>query len=159
MSEPQEQTEAQKRLNPKQELFCQLYATRTEFFGNGVQSYVEAYEPDQHKPNWYNTARAVASEMLSNPNILARINELLDLTLNDAHVDKQLAIVVTQNADYNAKVKAIEQFNKLRGRITDKLDITSKGKRVGGPITPEAEAAFDNIFNKNGVTEQDTPTN
>jgi hypothetical protein len=32
------------KLNPKQELFCELYATDREFFGNGVQSSIEAYD-------------------------------------------------------------------------------------------------------------------
>ena len=153
----QEQTEAQRKLNPKQESFCQLYATNTEFFGNGVQSYIEVYNPDQTKKNWYDNARSNASQLLTNTNVLARINELIDITLNDAHVDKQLALVVTQNADFGAKVKAIGEYNKVKGRITQKLDVTSKGKRIGGEITPDAEATFDRIFN--GTSEQDTPAN
>jgi hypothetical protein len=32
------------KLNPKQEQFCQLYASDREFFGNGVESYIEVYE-------------------------------------------------------------------------------------------------------------------
>lgn len=159
MSETAEQpTEVQKKLKPKQEEFCRMYATHTEFFGNGVQSYIEVYNPDTSKQNWYDTARSVASEMLTNPNILSRINELLDLTLNDAHVDKQLALVITQNADYRSKVQAIDQYNKVRGRIISKLDLTSKGKQVG-VVTPETEAVFDRIFNKKAkdVPEQVPP--
>ncbi len=118
------------KLNPKQEKFCQLYATEKEFFGNGTQSYIEAYDPDQSKPNWYKTARSRASELLTSPNVLARINELLDLTLNDQHVDKQLALVITQNADYSSKVAAIREYNKLKQRITEKVDHTSGGKPI-----------------------------
>jgi hypothetical protein len=152
----EEQTEVQKKLNPKQEMFCQLYATDREFFGNGVESYMEAYDPDRTEKGWYDTARANASRLLTDANILTRINELLDVTLNDAVVDKQLALVVIQNADYRSKVQAIDQYNKLKSRITSKLDITSKGKQVGG-ITPEAEAIFKNIFKD--APNQDTPTN
>ena|SRR5215203_294398 len=39
------------KLNPKQESFCKLYATDREFFGNGVESYIEVYNPDRSKPN------------------------------------------------------------------------------------------------------------
>ncbi len=118
------------KLNLKQEKFCQLYATDMEFFGNGTQSYIEAYEPDQSKPNWYRTARSRASELLTSPNVLARINELLDLTLNDQHVDKQLALVITQNADLSSKVAAIREYNKLKQRIVEKIDHTSGGKPI-----------------------------
>ena len=116
-------------LNPKQEYFCELFASNREFFGNGVQSYIESYQPDQTKKGWYNVARSRASELLTSPNILNRINELLDLgPLNNEFVDKQLGFVITQNADFPSKVAAIREFNKLKKRITEKLDLTSGGK-------------------------------
>ena len=60
----------EKNLNPKQELFCQLYATEREFFGNGVDSYVEAYDVDLSKKNAYKSAAASASRLLKNVNII-----------------------------------------------------------------------------------------
>ena len=119
---------AERKLNPKQEKFCQLYASDREFFGNGVQSYIEAYEPQQIKPNWYATARTDASKLLTNSNVLARINELLDITFNDQHVDKQLALVVTQNADFSSKVAAIREYNRLKSRVEEGLKLPKKGK-------------------------------
>lgn len=116
------------KLNLKQELFCQLYATNRTFFGNGVQSYIEAYEPDQNKQGWYAVARTRAYYLLTNIDILDRINELLELEpLNNTTVDKQLSFVINQSADMNAKVAAIREHNKLKQRITDKMDITTKG--------------------------------
>jgi hypothetical protein len=103
----------------RQEKFCQLYVS-AEFFGNGVQSYVEAYQFDQSKPNWYKTAAAAASRLLTNVKVCARINELLDETgLNDAFVDKQLLFLITQHDDFSSKIQAIREFNKLKGRITE----------------------------------------
>ena len=138
------------KLNPKQELFCQLYATEREFFGNGTQSYIEAYDPDQSKPNWYRTARSRASELLTNPNVLARINKLLDVTLNDQHVDKQLALVITQNADYSSKVAAIREYNKLKQRIIEKVDHTSGGKPI--PILASMNVPTHNSDQENSPT-------
>lgn len=115
------------KLNPKQELFCKLFASDREFFGNGVQSYIEAYNPDTSKPNWYKTARSCASELLTKPNILKRIDELFEARgLNDQFVDKQLEKLIIQDADYSNKVKAIQEYNKLRQRITNKIDLTYK---------------------------------
>lgn len=120
-------------LLPKQELFCQLYATHQEFFGNGVQSYIEAYEPDTTKPNWYKTACSAASRLLSNVKVIERINAILEETgLNDAAVDKQMAFLITQHADFTNKLGAIKEYNKVKGRIIDKKDITSKGDKVVG---------------------------
>lgn len=125
------------KLTPKQSLFAELYVSK-EFFGNGVQTYIEVYNPDQSKPNWYNTARATSSEILTNPNVCARINELLESEgLNDEFVDKQLLFLITQHDDKVAKLNALREYNKLKARITDKseqtivADVTSNGETVG----------------------------
>jgi len=130
------------KLNPLQREFCKLFATDREFFGNGVQAYAEAYDIDLSTKGAYQSAKAAASRLLTNVNLLAYINKLLDLSLNEAHVDKQLAFLITQDADFGAKLGAIREFNALRKRITkkfegtmnitnsllDMVDGTSKGK-------------------------------
>lgn len=109
---------AKEKLNPKQRLFSELYATDREFFGNGVQSYIEAYNV---KPTQYNTAKVNAAKLLTNANILAYINELLELRLNDVQADKQLSFLITQNAELNVKLGAIKEYNILKQRITKKI--------------------------------------
>ena len=109
-----------KNLTAKQEYFAQLYASDREFFGNGVESYIEAYDFDMTKKNAYNVAASAASRLLRNVSVLARINEIMELgNLNDEFVDKQLAFVITQNADFGAKIQGIREYNKLKRRITD----------------------------------------
>lgn len=123
MSDPQE------KLNPKQEQFCQLYATDREFFGNGVETYLEVYDIDKSKPNWYRSACAAASRLLSNVKVVNRIAELIEESgLNDVFVDKQLKFIITQHADFKSKLGAIHEYNSLKQRITKKLDVTSGGK-------------------------------
>jgi hypothetical protein len=39
--------EPTQKLTLKQQVFCTLYSSDREFFGNGVQSYVEAYQVDK----------------------------------------------------------------------------------------------------------------
>jgi len=113
-----------KKLNPKQEKFCQLYATEAEFFGNGVQAYIEAYEPSQSSRNWYASAQASASRLLSKVIICERINQLLEEAgLNDQNVDKQLLFLINQHADFKSKTAAIREYNKLKSRIKDKTEI------------------------------------
>lgn len=109
-------------LNPKQEKFCQLYATDKEFFGNGVESYVEVYDVDQSKPNWYKSACSSASRLLSNVKVCERINTLLEEGgLNDQFVDKQLVFLITQHADFGSKMAAIREYNQLKSRITKNI--------------------------------------
>ncbi len=127
------------KLNPKQELFCQLYATHQEFFGNGVQSYIEAYDPDTSKPNWYKTACSSASQILRNIKVIDRINEIMVETgMNDAFIDQQLTFLITQHSDFTTKLGAIREYNKLKQRIIEKKDITTDGK----PITISFDPAF-----------------
>src|SRR3990167_982426 len=101
--------------------FAKLYATDAEFFGNGVQSYIEIYEPNKNKPNWYKSVCSSASRLLSSVKVVERINELLAETgFNEAFIDKQLSFLITQHADFPTKLGAIKEFNKLKGRITEK---------------------------------------
>lgn len=113
-----------KRLGPKQELFCRLYAEPGEYFGNGTQAYIEAYAVDLTKKGAHAVARAGAYENLSKPHILARVRELLELgPLNEETVDRELAFVILQSADMQAKVGAIREYNQLKARIIKKLDV------------------------------------
>ena len=113
-----------RELNPKQKLFCELFASDREFFGNGVQSYIEAYDIDTSKKGAYNAAKNSAYDLLTKPDILKYIDELFESRgLNDAFVDKQLEKLITQDADFSAKTKAIAEYNKLRGRITAKSEV------------------------------------
>ena len=99
-------------------------------FGDGTESYIEAYNIDTNRPNGRKIAQIDASKLLLQPTILHRINFLLESNLgfNDQHVDKQLAFLITQSADLKAKLAAIREYNALRGRIRHKLelDVTSK---------------------------------
>lgn len=118
-------------LNPQQERFCQLYATDVEFFGNGVETYIEVYDIDKSKGNWYKSACSSASRLLSNVKVCERINGLLEAGgLNDMFVDKQLGFLITQHSDFSNKLGAIREYNKLKQRIIDKTDITSGGEKI-----------------------------
>lgn len=120
-SEPEE-------LNDKQALFCKLYVSK-EFFGNGTLSYCEAYGFDPEDLKEYNTARHCASHLLAKSNISQHINNLLDEAgLNDQFVDKRLLFLMAQNEDKGTALGAIKEYNKLKQRITDKIDMKVTGE-------------------------------
>ncbi len=112
------------KLNPLQRKFGKLYASEREFFGKGVQAYAKAYGIDLSTRGAYQSAKTCAWRLLTNVDLLAYINELLEVGLNQAHVDKQLAFLITQNADFGAKLGAIREFNALRQRVTKKFEGT-----------------------------------
>ena len=120
-------TKTAKNLNPKQKKFCELYTSDRELFGNGVYSYAEAYGIDMNKKGGYHSAGVCAHRLLKNVKILSYINKLLDSTLNDQFIDKQMAFLVTQNADFGSKLGAIREYNKLKQRITERIDQTIRG--------------------------------
>lgn len=126
--EEEDQNNVGETLNPKQELFCELYTSQQEFFGNWVQSYLEVFNIDRGKSNWYKTACVNASRLLSNAKVYNRINELLEEQgLNDQFVDKQLLFLISQQDDKTNKLSAIKEYNKLKARITEKLDVSGDG--------------------------------
>lgn len=133
-------------LNPKQELFCKLFASDREFFGNGVMAYAEAYDIDLKKH--YNTAKVNASQLLTKTNILNRINEIFESRgLNDQFVDKQLEKLITQDADFKTKVSAIKEYNQLKKRISNKVELTGKdGEDINMSITYMPEQLPDDFF-------------
>lgn len=118
-------------INLQMEMFCQYYTSPTEFFGNGVQSYAAAYNIDLTQPGAYKSCLASASNALTNRNILRRIDSLLqEGGLTDQFVDKQLLFLITQNADFNPKLGAIREYNKMKQRVVDKVEHT-----IAEPIT------------------------
>ena len=132
-------TKSGHKLTPQQELFCQLYASDREFFGNGVQSYIEAYGVDTSKPGWYNVAKSGASTNLTKAYILERIEEIFEAHgLNDQFVDKQLEKLIIQDADFSAKMKAIAEYNKIKGRIIERRDVTNRNIELES-ILPKKE--------------------
>lgn len=119
--------ELAKVLTEKQKRFCDLYVSE-EFFGNGVRSYAEAYGYDLEDAKQYNICKASAYENLTKPYIAEYINAKLDEAgLNDTFVDKQLLFTITQHADLSAKMQAIREYNKIKGRIIDKTEIGKPG--------------------------------
>lgn len=113
-------------LNPRQELFCQLYIGDRECFGNATKAYAKAYDIEDND----STLRASASIEMRFPYIKKRISELLEEYINDTVVDIELASVIKQNKELSSKVAAIREYNKLKQRIVEKTDITSGGKPI-----------------------------
>jgi hypothetical protein len=106
------------QLNEKQEAFCQLYISDKEFFGNWVQAYIEVYKPDESKPNWYKSACASSSRLLSNAKVSKRLSELLQKEwLNEWYIEKQLLFLITQFSDFSTKLSAIKHFDNLNARL------------------------------------------
>ncbi|MBP7118467.1 hypothetical protein KBA63_00105 [Candidatus Woesebacteria bacterium] len=106
-------TKSGKILSEQEELFCNLYVARYD----RIEAVVESYNVDKSKPNWRYTASNIAYENLLRPYINERIRELLDeFHLNDENVDMELATIIQQNAEISSKNKAIDTYNRLRGR-------------------------------------------
>lgn len=153
-SKPNLQKEAEpEELNIKRELFCRYYTQNEELFGNATLSYAEAYgykldelsreavyeqvfneetgeyqdgdliEPSDHDKA-YHVCSVEANRLLRNPDIQKRMTALLNELLADEVVDSQLAKVIMQDGDLPPKIRAIAEYNKLRGRIIDHSKVT-----------------------------------
>lgn len=127
----------ERRLTLKQQLFCLAYL---EEKGNGVEAVIKAgYEvryrdnKGEYIPFAYNRklAAVMAYEMLKLPHITSYITlKLEEYGFTDTNVDKQHLFLINQYADLKTKKSAIDSYNKLKGRITDKMDLTSKGQKI-----------------------------
>jgi hypothetical protein len=133
-------------LNPQQELFCQYYTKNSETFSNGVFSYAAAYginledlseespgnDPETKKPIQspfkvqYHICGACSAKLLKKAKIQDRINQLMNEMLTEEMADAELAWVLRQRKDIPSKVAGLREFNKLKGRIVERKELTGK---------------------------------
>lgn len=140
--------ERENDLKIKREAFCQYYTKNQQMFGNATHSYAAAFgyeldemsrEPEyegkgkkkKELPSEYDLACNVCAvegnRLLRNPQVQERVTALLNELLRDDIVDSQLAKIITQDDDLQSKVRAINEYNKVRGRIIDKTrDVTER---------------------------------
>jgi len=116
------------KLTLKQKIFGEFYI---KYRGNGVQAARAAgYAGDE------NVLGVAANENLRKPKVLDYIKFLLKKEgLTDESVDKDLLIVIRQDADLGAKMRGISEYNRIRGRYSpDKVKgevlVIEKGWRV-----------------------------
>ena len=129
-------------LNNQQKSFCEEYVKNGL---NGTQAYLKAYNNDNLTEE---SARASASRLLTNVNVLSYIKELQD-ELRKANImsaeermewlsgvvkdinkegvyiktsDGEDVLAGSKNADLNTKIKAIDTLNKMSGEYRTILD-------------------------------------
>ena len=105
-------------LTLKQELFCKIYASDEEYFGNGTKSYLKAFGKygRNGRERSLNCIGTLSFALLQNTKILKRIRELQDIYMNEIVADKELSFIMLQRNELNPKIKAITEYNKLHGR-------------------------------------------
>lgn len=148
------------KLTIKELLFCYYYTQNETTRGNATWSYGRAFEYDldnlsheciRDEETWdkekgvavlgdiledseYDKAINICAvegyKLLRNPKVQEKNTDLLNELLTDRIVDGELAKVIMQDHERPAKVAAIREFNKLKQRIVDKSDITSKGDKI-----------------------------
>lgn len=135
------------KLNINHERFCRLYTKNSALFGNATQCYAQAYgydleslstkgkysQPDENGlrekiedspyEKSYNVCSVEGKRLLSYPKINEYINKLLNELMTDENADAELAWVMQQREDLSPKVQALREYNKIKGRITDKVKL------------------------------------
>lgn len=143
-------------LTPQQEKFCRCYTQNQELFGNATLSYAEGYGfdldnaprndaiydtstkeklEDSTYDKMYNTCSVGGSRLLRNDKIDKRVRELLNEMLLDEVIDAQLVSIILKGAKDADRISGIREYNKLKQRVTDKLDLTTLGEKIN--ISPE----------------------
>jgi len=131
-------------LSPNERHFCELFASDREFFGNGTQSYIEAFDVNLKIPGAYDMASARAYQLLRSLQILAYIDHLMELgELNDTFVDKQHAMLIVQSGDLKTKMQAIKHYDIKKGRIIKRIKL-NQTKHIH--VTTEEQELIDDIF-------------
>lgn len=130
----------------KQEIFCQSWV---DTIGNGTQSALIAFDiankelldiEDKNRTEEqrllanlaYKTASVMSNDYLRKASVINRIDEILEERGFVDSIVKQEHFKLIKNADENTKMRAIDSYYKLKGKITDKIDHTTNGEKIGG---------------------------
>lgn len=143
-------------LTLREERFCYFYVRNEETRGNGTQAYAVAYEVNLEKlsdeipmdkggkaigrsprSKAENVCAVEAVRMLRKPKISDLCSKLWNGMLKNEVVDGELAKVILQDDKLEAKVAGIREYNRLRKRITEKIEV----KRPLEHLTDEELAA------------------
>lgn len=115
------------KINVKCRLFCRLYATSGECFGNGALSYSVAYNRTNKTAKQIASNSQMASMLLKNLEVYSLCEKFLAETMDDAIADKELSRVILQSHDLKAKVAAIRAYNDVRGRNQTRVKVGFEG--------------------------------
>ena len=113
----------------KIEEFAKVYVSK-ENAGDPVAAYLQAYDLPQSKAK---NIKSKAYHLLREPRVMEKVENLWQeqieiLGLTDHAVDMQLAALIHQCGDFRLKLDAIKEYNRLRQRVIDKLDVTTNGQ-------------------------------
>lgn len=117
-------------LNKKQLDFVNLYTSPDPyFFGVASRCYAKAYGLEL--PKFKNACDTGGHALLKKEHIYKAIRRRITKEgFNDENADKQLTFLISQHADFKAKLGAIKEYNALKGR-TNK----AAGLQVNGNIS------------------------
>jgi hypothetical protein len=161
---------AKKLLTPQQESFCRYYVENSETRGNATESYGYAYDykldelPDDDgiyqgvgklrkciqkstRRKAYDVCSVHGNRLVRSSKIQDRITKLYNELLRDDIVDRELSKVIMQDQERAPKIAAIREFNKLKQRITDKVDLTTKGESLAAVNETQLERIARRLLN------------
>lgn len=99
-------------------MFCRAYATDPLILGNATEAYKIVYGVS------HIAAKMASCKLMASPRIIAKINEYIEKQgFNNENVDKQHLFLINQHKDLNVKMKGIEHYNKLKKRISDRVEL------------------------------------
>lgn len=107
-------------LNPKQDMFCKVFATDQNCLANGKLSYKKVY--GEHLSD--DVASASSGRFLMDSRFTARINEYLERDgFNNETVDAHHLFLIKQKKDMGVSMKGIQEYNKLKKRVTNQIEL------------------------------------
>lgn len=112
------------KLSNEQEKFCQLYTRDHDLMGDAISCFKECYELEPHQIDNKNQLKKDVELLLSKPQVVARINELIEEDgFNDQNVDRQHLFIINQHYDLSTKMKGIQEYNRLKKRTDNSLTL------------------------------------
>lgn len=110
-------------LSLRHQLFVDLYTSiDNDHFANATQCYAQAYGMNKSQ---LRSAHSCACKLLRDPRVVAAVNERIeDMGYSILNANRQLCRLMNQDADFPTKLGALKEFNRLTGRITDKMQLT-----------------------------------
>lgn len=109
--------EIYEKLTEKQAMFCLLYTTDKDCFGNAARSYMRAYNLSEKQ---YKSALAHGYRLVVNGHVRKYIKKMLLDRYKHSFVDSEHSKLISQDKNLIAKLGAISEYNKVTNRLKER---------------------------------------
>ena len=96
-------------------------------------AYAKVYDKPFNSPVEVKRCVSASSRLMGHPDVLLYMRFMTEKTVfSEEFIDHELGWMATQREELAPKIQAIKEFNRLKGRITEKIEVNKNTAPISG---------------------------